>query len=70
MPRSYVEFQGDAGAEYDAAFDWYGERSPDAALKFDAEFVRALAQISKAPQRWTAGAHRTRKFLLRHFPLS
>jgi hypothetical protein len=40
-----VEFHPEASAEYDAAFDWYLERSPDAALEFDAEVDRALAQI-------------------------
>ncbi|MGH7490711.1 MAG: hypothetical protein ACREMY_34615 [bacterium] len=37
MPTSAAEFHEEASAEYDAAFDWYLERSPGAALKFDAE---------------------------------
>ena len=69
MPTDFsVEFHDDAVAEYNAAFDWYLERSPDAALKFDAEMDRALAQISEAPRRWAAAAHLTRRFLLRRFP--
>ena len=48
--------------------DWYLERSSDAALKFDAEVGRALTQIRRAPHRWAAGPHQTRKFLLRQFP--
>ena len=63
-----VEFHDDAVAEYDAVFDWYLERSPDAALKFDAEMDRALAQIAEAPRRWASAAHLTRRFLLRRFP--
>jgi len=63
-----LELHEEAGAEYDAAFDWYLERSPDAALKFDAEFDRALAEIVQAPQRWASGPHHTRRFLLRKFP--
>jgi hypothetical protein len=55
MPTDAAEFHQEATAEYDAAFDWYLERSPDAALKFDAEVDRALAQITLAPQRWAAG---------------
>jgi plasmid stabilization system protein ParE len=51
MPRNLVELHGDAAAEYDAAFDWYLERSPDAAIRFDAEVERAFALISKTPQR-------------------
>jgi toxin ParE1/3/4 len=70
MPNSAVELHGEAAAEYDAAFDWYLERSPEAALKFDAEVDRALSQILQAPQRWVAGPYQTRKFLLRQFPFT
>lgn len=70
MLNNAVELHEEAAAEYDAAFDWYLERSPDAALKFDAEVDRALAQILQAPQRWVAGPHQTRKFLLRQFPFT
>jgi plasmid stabilization system protein ParE len=47
MPIRAVELHEEAAAEYDAAFDWYLTRSPEAALKFDAEVDRALAQIWK-----------------------
>lgn len=40
--RTKAAFHEEASAEYDAAFDWYLERSPDAALRFDAEMQRAL----------------------------
>ena len=70
MPTDASEFHQEATAEYDAAFDWYLERSPDAALRFDAEVDRALTQIVAAPQRWAAAAHSTRRFLLRHFPFT
>jgi toxin ParE1/3/4 len=63
-----VELYEEAAAEYDAAFDWYLARSPDSALKFDAEFNRALVEIAQAPQRWASGSHGTRRFLLRKFP--
>jgi plasmid stabilization system protein ParE len=43
VPTKPVEFHDQAGVEYDAAFDWYLERSPDAAFGFDAEVNRALA---------------------------
>ncbi len=45
MPADFGAFHEEAGAEYDAAFDWYLERSPQAALNFDAEVNRALVQI-------------------------
>jgi len=70
MPTDAAEFHQEATAEYDAAFDWYLERSPDAALGFDAEVDRALAQIIAAPKRWASGAHSTRRFLLRQFPFT
>jgi plasmid stabilization system protein ParE len=63
-----VELHEEAAAEYDAAFDWYLDRSPDAAVKFDAEVDRALTQILQSPRRWAAGAYQTRKLLLRQFP--
>lgn len=68
MPTEAVEFLEEAIVEYDAAFDWYLEQSPDAAPRFDAEVDRALAQILEAPRRWTTGSHSTRRFLLRRFP--
>lgn len=68
MPASPPEFHEEASAEYDAAFDWYLERSPKAAEKFDDEMDRALSQITEAPHRWAAGPRRTRRFLLRKFP--
>lgn len=70
MPDREVEFHREAAAEYDAAFGWYLERSTDAARKFDVEVDRALTQILQAPQRWAAGSHNTRKFLLRQFPFT
>ena len=68
MPTKPVEFHDEASLEYDAAFDWYLERSPDAAVDFDAEVARALADIASAPLRWAAGPHSTRRYLLRRFP--
>lgn len=68
MPTRPAELHEQAASEYDAAFDWYLERSPDAARKFDAEFERALEQIAQTPQRWASGPYSTRQFLLRRFP--
>jgi plasmid stabilization system protein ParE len=70
MPTDLAEFHEAAVAEYDAAFDWYRERSPDAALRFDSEVDRALSRIIEDPQRWAIGAYSTRRFLLRHFPFT
>jgi toxin ParE1/3/4 len=70
MLTDSVDFHEEADTEYSAAFDWYRERSLDAALKFDAEVDRALAQILEAPKRWAVGPHSTRRFLLRQFPFT
>ncbi len=70
MRSDAVNLHDEASAEYDAAFDWYLQRSPDAALNFDAEVERALSQIVEAPQRWALGPHSTRRFLLRKFPFT
>jgi plasmid stabilization system protein ParE len=63
-----VELHEEAAAEYDAAFDWYLQRSPDAARRLDAEFECALAEIARSPQRWAGGPCHTRRFLLRKYP--
>lgn len=68
MPADAIDFHEQAANEYDAAFDWYLERSPDAALKFVAAFDRALAEIIQYPRRWAIGSHGTRRFLLSKFP--
>jgi hypothetical protein len=51
VPIRAIDLHEEAAVEYDTAFDWYLSRSPDAALKFDAEFDRALVEIAQAPQR-------------------
>jgi toxin ParE1/3/4 len=68
VPTNPVEFHEEASAEYDAAFDWYLDRSAEAALDFDAEVGRALGDIASAPHRWAAGPHSTRRYLLLRFP--
>ncbi len=68
MPTRAIDLHEEAAADYDAAFDWYLERSPDAARAFDTEFEHALGQIAQAPQRWARGSYQTHRFLLRRFP--
>ena len=68
MPGRVVILHDEAGRDYDAAFEWYLERSPDAAVRFDAAVQRAIDEIGAAPQRWPRGPHDTRRFLLRGFP--
>jgi plasmid stabilization system protein ParE len=70
MANKQLEFLGAAAAEYQAALDWYFERSPVAAQKFDDEVVRAIDNIAKNPDRWPAYLVGTRRFFLRHFPFT
>lgn len=68
MPTRRVTLHDEAAADYDAAFEWYLERSPDAAVRFDETVGHAFTEIARAPQRWPRGSYGTRRFLLRGFP--
>jgi toxin ParE1/3/4 len=68
MASKRVEFHEAASLEYEAAFDWYLERSETAAAKFVEEVSRAIAKIAEAPQLWPAGRLATRGFPLARFP--
>jgi plasmid stabilization system protein ParE len=63
-----VRFHEGAAAEYEAAFEWYYQRSEFVASRFADEMNRAIAVISEAPNRWPMANHGTRKFLLQRFP--
>jgi toxin ParE1/3/4 len=70
MASKRLEFLEHAAREYEAAIDWYFERSPVAAQKFAAEVNRALDNIEQSPQRWPTHLLGTRRFFLRHFPFT
>src|SRR5262249_19879394 len=70
MANKEVEFHEAASEEFEAAFDWYLQRSAGAAARFAREVSRAVASIANAPQRWPVGIRGTRKFLLRRFPFA
>ena len=57
-----------AATEYEAAFDWYYQRSEFVASRFAEEMNRAIGVILEAPRRWPMTNHGTRKFLLQRFP--
>jgi len=65
-----VRFHEDAGAEYEAAFEWYFLRSGFVASRFAEEVNRAIAMISEAPKRWPTANYGIRKFLLERFPFA
>lgn len=70
MASKPAEFLEAAASEYEAAIDWYFERSPVAADKFSAEVIRAIENIERNPQRWLTYLMGTRRFFLRHFPFT
>lgn len=70
MASKKVEFHEDAALEYEAAFEWYLERSILAASKFAEALNRAIDMIVKAPQRWPASSNGIRRFLLQKFPFA
>jgi toxin ParE1/3/4 len=70
MANKRVEFHENAAAEYEAALDWYVERSHLAATRFSTELNQAIENISKNPRRWPIYLADTRRFFLRHFPFA
>jgi len=70
MTNKGVQFHEAAVEEYQAAFEWYFERSELASSRFAGELNQAITLVSEAPQRWPASIHGTRKFLLRRFPFA
>jgi toxin ParE1/3/4 len=65
-----VQFHQEAGAEIQAAVDWYLERSELAAARFAVALSQAVQAISEAPQRWASHLLGTRRFLLHRFPFA
>jgi len=68
MTKPTDELHSEAQAEYLAALSWYRERSPMAALRFEAEFTRSVEKIQEAPERWAWYLDHSRRFLLHQFP--
>jgi len=65
-----LEYLVEALEEAEAAARWYAERSPSAALGFDAELDNAEQAISTQPDAWPSFDHGTRRYLLRRYPFS
>ncbi len=63
-----VEFDPKAIEEAAAAYDWYVERSLNAAERFQDEVDYAVDAITQAPDTWPCYLHGTQRFLLRRFP--
>jgi toxin ParE1/3/4 len=57
-----------AESEVDEAFDWYRDRSHQAAANFLEELERAIDQVIRYPDRWPVYLHGTRRYKLSRFP--
>ena len=65
-----IAFLPAAEVDYQDALACYAERSPQAALAFEAAIEVALQRISESPELWTLCDDRHRFYLLRRFPYS
>jgi plasmid stabilization system protein ParE len=63
-------FHPEAWQEFEAADDWYAERSPDASISFLSAITDAVENIRSAPRRWPAYLYGTRRFVIQRFPFS
>ena len=70
MKSKKVEFLDEANREYQAAFDWYMERSEQAAVRFSQEVSIAISKIAGMPGRWQPGIRGTRRIFLKKFPFA
>jgi plasmid stabilization system protein ParE len=61
-------FHPEAEAEADAAFEYYWDDNPTAALSFDAELRAAYARLSGTPHICPPYLHGARRILLERFP--
>lgn len=62
------EFHSGARSDFDDAFNWYAERSTNAAIAFVASVDSAIDQIASDPLRWTVVAHGCRCRRLPKYP--
>ena len=70
MSAARVELTPEALREIDDAFEWYFERSLQAAEGFVGEAASALGLIASAPSIWPHFEAGTRRYVLRRFPYS
>ena len=63
-----IELHEGARQDFDESFDWYAERSADAALGFVAEFEAAVERIPIETQRFPHAAADCQYVALRHYP--
>ena len=70
MTAHRAAYLAEARREVVEAFEWYLERSPQAAAAFLHELDHALTIIGEAPDIWPQYERETRRYVLRKFPFS
>jgi plasmid stabilization system protein ParE len=70
MPRAVVRFHPAAAEEAQAAFEWYHERSVEAAAAFRDDLAHAVEMVAEAPQRWPRLRGMVRRYLFPRFPFT
>lgn len=70
MSGARVELTPEALREIDDGFEWYLERSVQAAEAFVREATKAFALIVSSPALWPRFEAGTRRYVLRKFPYS
>ena len=70
MRVARVDLTPEARREIDDAFEWYLERSVQAAEAFLREATKAFALIAGSPAIWPRFEAGTRRYVLRKFPYS
>lgn len=68
MTARRLVYLAEARSELRFAFEWYLERSPQAAHAFLAELDRAAALILEAPELWPQYEGETQRYVLRKYP--
>ena len=61
-------FHPEAAAEFDAAVEWYEERSTGLGLDFAAEIRQAILRAESMPLAWTRLEGDIRRILVHRFP--
>jgi toxin ParE1/3/4 len=68
MDYPNLESHPEADQEIEAAFDWYAERSVNAAENFMGELGHAVDQIMATPERWANYMFGTRRYIMKRYP--
>jgi toxin ParE1/3/4 len=65
-----VELHPEAQHEAEAAYEWYADRSAQAAEGFALELDQAIFSIAENPTAWPLYLRHTRRYLLRRYPFA